>query len=883
MTDLGSAHTLTSGLSHIFFSISGRPSPQIKMEKDTKKAELAKAKVEEEKPKESSSAASSSEYHPKWAASRRSQHGDPSGLAILPSTSSTSSTTSDALPSFASAANRALHEETQRLELLRKDTERALKTHRERISLMEDHLHQVRQEVAHTDGLMAAKKKEIETEEHLLALSEREDNQVEREIKRVVEETTTDKQRIQAMQTQIDSTKEETDKLKEALNWNQEELEQWAAAAARKEEDNLALQRYARADEAKIKELSLSIENLTKQSVEKRSLLDNEAKQTMSYQVELDRIADAFKAQHGERKDFIKQWQETVATMRVRDEEIGHLSKQYAQVESILEQQMSSIAKDREALAMLEIDKDELEQSVAATEREVLSERHELLSAQSSKGSFLEELDALRIEMMASSQSLQERRAEEKITRSDLEQRKIQLSEFKERHAAIKKRLEDESKATLSQERAAKDIEKQLAIRRKELKQKDQVLQALQEKLFKHSQEIDNLHKAEADLQIDIASSRSTYKNLASKIRDLEAKYSRQQEVLYNTEFDLQQMERKVARGLGERSDEEKIQLQGQIDELERDLEAQQAKRKTLAEQCKKIQVELQNWSRKKQERTKQQDIIKEELVEIELEIKACEIGLENIQKDKEDARVSHDTVKLDVRRACGTLREKSETVYDLEDRREAFKEDIRSKKEEINAQADVKTTQIRLLDEERHKAAIALNDKNATVKNLQSRHFTLKGKGGAACDDGVGGEEHSAIYQLIAAAQKKADLQREGDALEQDVLQNEREMIALTRTLQELKERNTRHRLSFKEKASGQNKSSGSGTGATPKDKAAVNNEVSLTLQQLQQNVGGNDVAKKKKKKKSNKAGVDAKRGLDGSTANLGLSLTATGIAMTY
>lgn len=342
------------------------------MEKESE-TRIAKAKVEEKRPKESS------EYQPKWTASRRSQHEDPSTLAILPSTnpppnsptSQPPTSSDDALPSFASAANRALHEETQRLELLRKDTERALKTHRERISLMEDHLHQVRQEVAHTDGLMAAKKKGIETEEHLLALSEREDNQVEREIKSAVEEATADEQRIQAMQTQIDTTKEETDKLKEALNWNQEELEQWAAAAARKEEDNLALQRYARADEAKIKELSLSIENLTKQSVEKRSLLDNEVKQTMSYQVELDRIADAFKAQHGERKEFIKQWQETVATMRVRDEEIGHLSKQYVQVESTLEQQMSSIAKDREALAMLEIDKDELEQNVAATEREV--------------------------------------------------------------------------------------------------------------------------------------------------------------------------------------------------------------------------------------------------------------------------------------------------------------------------------------------------------------------------------------------------------------------------------------------------------------------------------------------------------------------------------
>ena len=47
------------------------------------------------------------------------------------------------------------------------------------------------------------------------------------------------------------------------MNWNQEELEQWALAARQKEEDNLTLEKFRRADEAKIKELTLQIEKLT--------------------------------------------------------------------------------------------------------------------------------------------------------------------------------------------------------------------------------------------------------------------------------------------------------------------------------------------------------------------------------------------------------------------------------------------------------------------------------------------------------------------------------------------------------------------------------------------------------------------------------------------
>ena len=53
------------------------------------------------------------------------------------------------------------------------------------------------------------------------------------------------------------------DQNKLEMNWNQEELEQWALAARQKEEDNLTLEKYKRADEIKIKELNLAIEKLT--------------------------------------------------------------------------------------------------------------------------------------------------------------------------------------------------------------------------------------------------------------------------------------------------------------------------------------------------------------------------------------------------------------------------------------------------------------------------------------------------------------------------------------------------------------------------------------------------------------------------------------------
>ena len=51
---------------------------------------------------------------------------------------------------------------------------------------------------------------------------------------------------------------------------NQEELERWSTAARQKEEDSLALQKYTRVDEARIKEVNLLIEQLTREQLKSK-------------------------------------------------------------------------------------------------------------------------------------------------------------------------------------------------------------------------------------------------------------------------------------------------------------------------------------------------------------------------------------------------------------------------------------------------------------------------------------------------------------------------------------------------------------------------------------------------------------------------------------
>ena len=156
-------------------------------------------------------------------------------------------------------------------------------------------------ELVHTQSLVDAKNKEIETEEHMKQITERQSGRLKNEIEKLANRVADQQDRLNNIQNMIFKANEKMDQFKLEMNWNQEELEQWALAARQKEEDNLTLEKYRRADEAKIKELTLQIEKLTIEVAKKANELEKEVTETQAAQIELDKTAEEFKRLHSER------------------------------------------------------------------------------------------------------------------------------------------------------------------------------------------------------------------------------------------------------------------------------------------------------------------------------------------------------------------------------------------------------------------------------------------------------------------------------------------------------------------------------------------------------------------------------------------------------
>lgn len=140
-----------------------------------------------------------------------------------------------------------------------------IKDTKDRMAVMVEHLKNVQQELVNTQQLCDAKNREVETEEHIKQLASREVGRVLQDMGKAEQQMFELQDRLNLTQNHIFRGNENMDAFKLQMNWNQEEIEQWALAAKQKEEDNLALQKYQRADEMKIKEMNLALEKLTKE------------------------------------------------------------------------------------------------------------------------------------------------------------------------------------------------------------------------------------------------------------------------------------------------------------------------------------------------------------------------------------------------------------------------------------------------------------------------------------------------------------------------------------------------------------------------------------------------------------------------------------------
>jgi len=553
----------------------------------------------------------------------------------------------DDFPEYANEHNKQLNQITKEKRKLIKDLNTKIEDVSERKKVLNEHLKNVRSELLNTQQLIDDKNKEIETEDHLKQLNERQIGRLKGGLRKLEEKEVEKQERLNDIQNQIFKCNEKMEQHKLEMNFNQEELEQWSLAAKQKEEDNLALEKYRRQDEIKVKELNLEIEKLTTILTRKQNELDQEITETQAAQIELDKTAEEFKKHHEERHKLYQQWEEALQTISRREETINQEADKYAQIKMEIESSKNLLEEKKNFLESLKSENKRTELDIQTAERinfqkkEVNKQKNENINNLSA------EVEILKNQLSAFASDLQQKRNKYASLNEELLRKKQRLNNAEKKFSTQKIKMnsaDDLVKELMGKSKTAeevlKDAEKQKADLEREIRIKEDTL-------FKSTQNLFKLREEEANLYGEIQGNMAACRNLQAHINKLSQEFQRQQELLYNAEYQIQLMERKVAKAKGEKTIEERKELEEQIAKAEVEYAQKSAEHKTLSQALRRLDDDMRAIEKSlvgvEEERTKLASTIEE----LTLENDMFALDLNKVVKQKEETLVQHDIMKL--------------------------------------------------------------------------------------------------------------------------------------------------------------------------------------------------------------------------------------------
>lgn len=137
---------------------------------------------------------------------------------------------------------------------------------------------------------------------------------------------------------------------------------------------------------------------------------------------------------------------------------------------------------------------------------------------------------------------------------------------------------------------------------------------------------------------------------------------------------------------------------------------------------------------------------------------------LTNIIKVKEDSLVFHDIRKLDIKKIQDRLKIAQDEVLQLDNKKNQYELSMAEREKEISVHKCVLTAEFKAAEQERHKIAVQLADRQNKVRNLKIKYESLIQRKQGSSSTNV--NEHSQAYYMIKAAQEKEELQRKEDEL---------------------------------------------------------------------------------------------------------------------
>lgn len=698
----------------------------------------------------------------------------------------------DELPDFANEENREIHkiavEKSSELNGLINDCSQL----EERVGVLSDHLKSVQNEVATAQQLLTAKLAQAEEEKHLQQLCEREHGKIVSQMGQIQQQTQDIMAKNDTIQSKTVISQKRINQFKEEAKINQQELEQWLVIARQKEEDYLVLQRYNQEDEGRVRSMLLEIEKATGIIESKKAELEQEITSTKALQIELDMTAEQFRNLHEERIKLLSQWESTLQQMQNLNEAIDKTSEAFKMRKDDVENYHKMVSEKKKNLEAAEAENQKIDRQLTIKDHQV-SQKHKQYETESiSLAEFNETVETQQ-------HQLDKLRSDERAYKEEIQDYKDKTAQEIAKKERFMQRLQETQDAVSTQTDQTDELKQQTQMMNDFLKKEEEQLKKIEEnidsekdQIFKLSQEVYKARKNEKNLLAEIQGSQTRAKNLAMKIQEFDRETQKQMELLYNSNFQIQQMERKIARIEGERTEEEKVELQTQIDQLSKILDGKLEMDKKLAQQLHRLDLDLRQTKRKKESLFKISQDLNVKLNEIHLDQDSLDKSTIKARSQKENLLVQLNMLRLQVEKLSDQVAIKSDELISLENRRQQLQLSMEERLLEIDGHLAALRTQLKTEEEARHASAIELQERKKRAETLQSKYEVMMGK------YKVEGEEVTQTYHVIKFAKEREEINRRGDELEEEVKTAIKELRGLEKAMEKLNKQNQQFRVTF-------------------------------------------------------------------------------------
>eukprot|EP00796_Vickermania_ingenoplastis_P000954 gene954-551_t len=274
-----------------------------------------------------------------------------------------------------------------------------------------------------------------------------------------------------------------------------------------------------------------------------------------------------------------------------------------------------------------------------------------------------------------------------------MEHKRREFGNIQKRREAASNRLQEEMEAAHDLQKQSDLIAQLLRDAQKMAKNLEKDVEQLSTVQFNANQELQGARNAQNDLLSHISGCQSEDKNMKAKISQLDGESFQQQVVLYNIEFNVQQMIKK---------------LQSKIDLLQKTLDELEQQHRVLDTQVKRVREDLRRSKVEIEKLEASKKAAEDRVLAINLECGHCNQDSKRLERDKEDSLVQVDTMQLQLNRLKQRLRQRSDELVDLEEQ---------------------KNVEAKMAEDERRRLVNELLERQKTLNAIRNRHEVLVGK----------------------------------------------------------------------------------------------------------------------------------------------------------